>query len=529
MSVSDNGAAWSYSDEHEDGNQPRNIKTESPLQYAALYAQSQPVDGNVTLKSLGSILTRAQLSNDTAATLLEYCVEPGTQSVTEQDFYWALGQASCLQSDPNHTIVPGGGSSTSLPMRELKLTEINDDMNRTLGNENGTWEVPEYNPTAEHTLRVSLLDRAAGSFLTKHAVYSVDGSFNGTAVKVLRRFRDFASLDALLTQRHTFRALPVLPPKRLSMNGRFLVGDSQDEFLFRRASGLSRYLNLLAQHPILSMDSIFEKFLFADTQFDSDAVNSKHSENELMGKTASPIFILHWNETKLEEWKEVENALREILNQTIMMCMITERKIKRLESEKTDMEGIGRIFTAISRSVVRLYSYLQDDLPGIQQRLEQMPQYAENRCKQLTEDVAELNQGPLAQLKLYRDMVTSVLEMLRRVKSHGRNTISELKKQIAGAQKKLLALSTREDVRDDDLHKLRMKIQQAQASIREQTDRDWLIKMVVSQELEMAQVMQYQISVVLRSMAKCESDSSSKHAELILHMADTLSSAPLKI
>lgn len=529
MSVPDTGLAWSYGDDHEENSQQNSLKTEAPLQYAALYAQSQPVEGKVSLKSLESILARARLPNDASATLLEYCVERGTDLVTEQGFYWALAQAACYQSDPSHTIVPETESPTNLPMRELNFTEVNGDLDHALGNDNGTWEVPEYNPTTEHTLRVSLVDRDAGSFFTKHAVYSVDGSFKGTCVKVLRRFRDFASLDTHLTQTYTFRALPVLPPKRLSMNGRYLVGETQDEFLLRRASGLARYVNLLAQHPILSKDTVFERFLFADTHFDTDASTQKRAKSELTGKTASPIFILHWNETKLQEWSDVENATREILNQTTTLCMIMERQIKRLEREKADMETAGRSFTALSRFVIPLYSSLPDDLPTIQQRLEQMPQYADNRCRQLTEDAEELGQGPLTQLKLYRDMVSSVLEMLRRVKSHGKNTIPEQQRMISGAQKRLLALSTREDVKDDDLHKLRMKIQLAQASIREQTDRDWLIKMIVSQELEMVQTMQYQISVVLRSMAKCESDSSSKHAELTLQMADALSSAPLKV
>jgi sorting nexin-8 len=53
--------------------------------------------------------------------------------------------------------------------------------------------------------------------------------------------------------------LPALPPKKLTVNGRYLAIDDS-VFLDRRRKALNRLLTFLINHPVLSKDAVLRAF-----------------------------------------------------------------------------------------------------------------------------------------------------------------------------------------------------------------------------------------------------------------------------
>lgn len=69
-------------------------------------------------------------------------------------------------------------------------------------------------PAVEETITVTLMPEKEGIFLFQHHNYEVASSRRGS--KVIRRYSDFVWLLDCLHKRYPFRALPLLPPKRVA-------------------------------------------------------------------------------------------------------------------------------------------------------------------------------------------------------------------------------------------------------------------------------------------------------------------------
>lgn len=61
---------------------------------------------------------------------------------------------------------------------------------------------------------VTLMPEKEGMFLFRHHNYEVTSSRRGS--KVIRRYSDFVWMLECLYKRYPFRALPLLPPKRVA-------------------------------------------------------------------------------------------------------------------------------------------------------------------------------------------------------------------------------------------------------------------------------------------------------------------------
>ncbi|KAG4219539.1 hypothetical protein PC116_g31982, partial [Phytophthora cactorum] len=102
----------------------------------------------------------------------------------------------------------------------------------------------------EENITVSLMPEKEGVFLFQHHNYEVTSSRRGS--KVIRRYSDFVWLLDCLHKRYPFRALPLLPPKRVAVNGNHLSNDGA--FIEKRRRGLARFLNTLVRHPVLGQE-----------------------------------------------------------------------------------------------------------------------------------------------------------------------------------------------------------------------------------------------------------------------------------
>lgn len=113
----------------------------------------------------------------------------------------------------------------------------------------------------EENLVVTLMPEKEGIFMFQHHNYEISSLRRGS--KVIRRYSDFVWLLDCLHKRYPFRVLPLLPPKRMAVNGNHLSNDGA--FIEKRRRGLARFLNALVRHPILSQEQLVVMFLTVPT------------------------------------------------------------------------------------------------------------------------------------------------------------------------------------------------------------------------------------------------------------------------
>lgn len=180
----------------------------------------------------------------------------------------AAGQApwGYYGGNSGNGLTPGGG-------------DFNDSSNSAGGNPFGgdgaAGRTPGHNPPAptpsrsigrtgtgiEETVLVTLMPGKEGVFMFQHHNYEVSSQRRGS--KVIRRYSDFVWLLDCLQKRYPFRVLPLLPPKRVGVNGNHLSNDGS--FIEKRRRGLARFLNALVRHPILNQEQLVIMFLTVPT------------------------------------------------------------------------------------------------------------------------------------------------------------------------------------------------------------------------------------------------------------------------
>lgn len=113
----------------------------------------------------------------------------------------------------------------------------------------------------EENILVTLMPEKEGMFMFQHHNYEVTSSRRGS--KVIRRYSDFVWLLDCLHKRYPFRVLPLLPPKRVAVNGNHLSNDGG--FIEKRRRGLARFLNSIVRHPVMGQEQLFIMFLTVPT------------------------------------------------------------------------------------------------------------------------------------------------------------------------------------------------------------------------------------------------------------------------
>lgn len=114
---------------------------------------------------------------------------------------------------------------------------------------------------AEELVTVNLLEEKEGMFMFQHRNYEVASVRRNS--KVIRRYSDFVWLLDCLHKRYPFRQLPLLPPKRVAINGNHIAADNG--FIEKRRRGLARFANALVRHPILREEQLVVMFLTVPT------------------------------------------------------------------------------------------------------------------------------------------------------------------------------------------------------------------------------------------------------------------------
>jgi len=336
--------------------------------------------------------------------------------------------------------------------------------------------------SVEEVVTVTALPEKEGMFMFQHRNYQVASSRRTT--QVVRRYSDFVWLLDCLHKRYPFRQLPLLPPKRVAINGTPLAADAS--FLEKRRKGLQRFTNSLVRHPVLNQEQLVVMFLTVPTEL---AVWRKQANlsivEEFAGKTLPPDLEDSLPNTLPDLFDTVRSGVRRSAETYITLCNMMERLARRNQGMAAEYLRFSTALSTLRETSQDTYAVDTNDVPLLNQGLHATARHLD-QSKQLLEDEAlGWEAGVLEDLKRQRDTLVSVRDMFDRRDKYAKDNIPYLEKRIATNEAKLQTLRTKpvDQVKPGEAEKVEDAISKDKSSIVAQHARSLFIKKCLRDEL----------------------------------------------
>jgi len=330
-------------------------------------------------------------------------------------------------------------------------------------------------------------------FLFQHRNYEVASSRRTT--KVIRRYSDFVWLLDCLHKRYPFRQLPLLPPKRVGINGNPIAADAS--FLEKRRKGLTRFTNALVRHPVLNQEQLVVMFLTVPTELSVWRKQANLSvQEEFTGKPLPPDLEDSLPKTLPELFDTVRSGVRRSAESYINLCNMMERLAKRNEGMAAEYSRFSTALASLTETSQETYAVDTNDVPLLNEGLNSTARHLD-QSKQLLEDEARAwEEGVLEDFKRQRDTLVSVRDMFDRRDKYAKDNIPALEKRIANNETKLQNIRNKpaEQIKPGEKEKVEDAISKDKESIVQQHARGVFIKECIRDELLYFQKSQYQIS-----------------------------------
>ncbi|KAJ5102246.1 hypothetical protein NUU61_004468 [Penicillium alfredii] len=350
------------------------------------------------------------------------------------------------------------------------------------------------NPRLEEAVTVTLLPEKEGIFMFQHRNYEVKSARRGSTV--IRRYSDFVWLLDCLQKRFPFRQLPLLPPKRVSVNGTHLSADS-NSFLEKRRRGLVRFTNALVRHPVLGQEQLVIMFLTVPTELSVWRKQATISvQDEFFGRALPPDLEDSLPATLTDTFDTVRSGVRRSAEIYINLCTLLERLSKRNEGLAADHLRFSLALQSLTEATKDTYSVDTNDIPSLNEGITSTARHLSTSQSLLEDEARAWSEGVLEDLKRQRDCLVSVREMFDRRDRYARNNIPQLERRIETNERKLQDLRTRPPgtAKPGEIEKVEDSIFKDKESIVEQHARGVFIKECIRDELVHFQQSQYHIS-----------------------------------
>jgi sorting nexin-8 len=349
-------------------------------------------------------------------------------------------------------------------------------------------------PHVKEVVTVSLLQEKEGMFMFQHRNYEVKSARRGSTV--VRRYSDFVWLLDCLHKRYPFRQLPLLPPKRISVNGTHLAADSTS-FLEKRRRGLVRFTNSLVQHPVLSQEQLVVMFLTVPTELSVWRKQATISvQDEFAGRVLPPDLEDSLPATLTDTFDTVRSGVKKSAEVYINLCTLLERLAKRNEGLAADHLRFSLALQSLTEMTKDTYAVDTNDVPLLNEGIKATARHLSSSQSLLEDEARAWEDGMLEDLKRQRDNLVSVREMFDRRDRYARNNIPQLERRIETNERKLQDLRARPQgtVKPGEIEKVEESIFKDKESIVQQHARGVFIKQCIRDELVYFQQSQYHIS-----------------------------------
>ncbi|KAL7272015.1 Sorting nexin mvp1 [Rhizina undulata] len=355
----------------------------------------------------------------------------------------------------------------------------------------------------EETVTVTVLPEKEGMFMFQHRNYQIASLRRGT--RVVRRYSDFVWLLECLHKRYPFRQLPLLPPKRLAVNGHYLSADAG--FLERRRRGLVRFTNALVRHPVLSQETLVVMFLTVPTEKEL-SVWRKQTTVQIMEEFEGKQMPLGLEESLPKDLNHIFETVRAGLRKSaeiyIGLCNLVERLEKRHEGVAADYFRLTLALRSLTDASAATYAVDTNDVPLLNDGLAAVAKHYGQSQALLEDESKAWDSGVLEDLKRQRDCLVSMREMFDRKDRLAGNNIPQLERAIELNERKIshLEAKPKDLVKPGEIEKLRESIKRDKESIVRQRERGVLIRVCVRDELVFFQNSQYHISRLQQDWAQ---------------------------
>ncbi|KAI9783258.1 MAG: Sorting nexin mvp1 [Geoglossum umbratile] len=345
----------------------------------------------------------------------------------------------------------------------------------------------------EETVTIAVLPEKEGMFMFQHRNYQVTSARRGS--KVVRRYSDFVWLLDCLYKRYPFRQLPLLPPKRIAVNGNHLSADTA--FLEKRRRGLVRFANALVRHPVLSQEQLVVMFLTVPTEL---AVWRKQAsisvQEEFKNKPLPPGLEDSLPPNLNDVFDTVRSGVRRSAEIYINLCNLMERLSKRNEGIAADYLRFSRALQTLADQSESVYAIDTNDIPLLNDGLNATAKHLSISQSLMEDEARAWDTGVLEDLKRQRDILVSMRDMFDRKDKLARDNIPQLERRIQNNEHKLALVRGRplESVKPGEAEKIEEAIVKDKQSIVDQHARGVFIKECVRDELIFFHSSQYHVS-----------------------------------
>lgn len=345
----------------------------------------------------------------------------------------------------------------------------------------------------EENIVVTLMPEKEGVFLFQHHNYEVSSARRGS--KVIRRYSDFVWLLDCLHKRYPFRSLPLLPPKRVAVNGNHLSNDGA--FIEKRRRGLARFLNTLVRHPILGQEQLAIMFLTVPTEL---AVWRKQAAisvvDEFTGRPLPPGLEESLPPTLEELFERTRQGVKRSAELYIQTCNIMDRLVKRSEGVAADHGRMAMSLTSLTETSSETYATDTNDVPLLNDGLIAMSKHLQNTQSLMEDESKAWDAGVLEDLKRQRDALVSIRDLFDRRERLDKDNIPHLERRIQSNETKLAGLRAKPDgmARPGEVEKVIEAIIKDKESIVNQHNRSIFVKECIRDELVNFQQTQFHVS-----------------------------------
>ncbi|KAG6018673.1 hypothetical protein E4U41_003675 [Claviceps citrina] len=345
----------------------------------------------------------------------------------------------------------------------------------------------------EESVVVTLMPGKEGIFLFQHHNYEVASPRR--ASKVIRRYSDFVWLLDCLHKRYPFRALPLLPPKRVALNGNHLSNDGA--FIEKRRRGLARFLNAVVRHPVLSQEQLVIMFLTVPTELSVWRKQATISVLDEFADKALPPGLEDSLSPGLEDlFARTRSGIRRSAELYINVCNIMDRLVKRTEGVAADHARIAMSLTSLTEASAETYATDTSEIALLNDGLTAMSKHLRTYQTLLEDESRGWDEGVLEDLKRQRDSLVSVRELFDRREKLDKDNIPYLERRIQANETKLAGLRGKPEgtVKPGEIEKVAESIIKDKESIVQQHNRSVFVKECIRDELVTFQSTQYHVS-----------------------------------
>ncbi|KAK3068312.1 Sorting nexin mvp1, partial [Coniosporium uncinatum] len=247
--------------------------------------------------------------------------------------------------------------------------------------------------------------------------------------KVVRRYSDFVWLLDCLHKRYPFRQLPLLPPKRVAINGNHLA--AENSFVEKRRRGLARFANALVRHPVLSQEQLVVMFLTVPTEL---AVWRKQAtisvQEEFVGRDLPPTLEDSLPADLQDLFDTARAGVRRSAEMYINLCTLMERLAKRNEGLAADQSRFALSLQSLTEASSQTYAADTSDVPLLNSGMSATAKHLSNSQALLEDESRGWDEGVLEDLKKIRDQMVSVRDMFDRRDRLDKDNIPQLERRI---------------------------------------------------------------------------------------------------